>query len=168
MSQIDGNIVRFSGLKSGAYTFDTTLDDTVLCGFQNEEIKGGNVHFDIKMERNERMIMFTFAFEGEVKTECDRCLGDMTVKVEGEEHLNVRFSDEETTDEEDTVILPETANEIDLTPWLYEYVAVRVPIQHTHPEGECDPEMVKFIVEEEQQRTDDYVDPRWEALKDLK
>ena len=68
MSQIDGNIVRFSGLKSGAYTFDTTLDDTVLRRFENEEIKGGNVHFDIKMERNERMIMFTFAFAGEVKT----------------------------------------------------------------------------------------------------
>lgn len=168
MGQNDDRTVRFSGMKSGVYTYDMMLDDTFFESMENEEIKGGKVHFNVKMERNERVTMLTFAFEGEVKTTCDRCLGEMTVSVSGEEQLNVRFSDTETTDDEQVVVLPEDAHELDLTPWLYEYVAVRLPLQHAHPEGECDPEMVKYLVDEEHPHDDDYVDPRWEALKELK
>lgn len=168
MSQNDDRIVRFSGIKSGIYNYEMLLDDTFFEDFKNEEIKGGKVHFDVIMERNERVTMLTFRFDGEVKTTCDRCLGEMTVKVSGEERLNVRFSDTETSDDEQVVILPEETHELDLTPWLYEYVAVRLPLQHSHPEGECDPEMVKYLVDEEHPHNDDYVDPRWEALKELK
>ena len=168
MSQNDDRKVRLSGLKSGIYTYAMTLDDTSLENFKNEEIEGGKVDFDVKMEKNERVTMLTLAFAGEVRTKCDRCLGTMTVPVSGEEHLNVRFSDTETTDDEDTVVLPEGTSELDLTPWMYEYVAVRIPLQHAHPEGECDPEMTKYIGGDETQRDDDYVDPRWEALKNMK
>ena len=168
MGQNDDRIVRFSGIKPGVYTYEMLLDDTFFENFENEEILGGKVHFDIKMERNERVTMLTFVFQGEVRTMCDRCLGVMSVEVSGEEHLNVRFSDSETTDDEQVVILPEETHELDLTPWLYEYVAVRLPLQHTHPDGECDPEMVKYLVDEEHPQSDDYVDPRWEALKELK
>lgn len=165
----DDRKVRFSGIKPGVYTYEMLLDDTFFEGYKNEEIKGGKVHFDVKMERSERVTMLTFVFDGEVRTECDRCLGEMTVSVSGEEQLNVRFSDSEVTDDEQVVILPEDAHELDLSPWLYEYVAVRLPLQHSHPEGECDPEMVKYLVEERESAEDgDYVDPRWEALKELK
>ena len=168
MGPKDDRIVRFSGIKPGVYTYEMLLDDTFFEEFKNEEIKGGRVHFDVKMERNERVTMLTFTFNGEVRTECDRCLGEMTVEVSGEERLNVRFSDTEVTDDEQVVILPEEAHELDLTPWMYEFVAVRLPMQHSHPDGECDPEMVKYLVDEEEVHKDDYIDPRWEALKELK
>lgn len=168
MSKNDDRVIRFTGLKSGVYKYGFLLEDTFFEGFENEEIKGGKVNFDVKMERMEHILLFTFSFEGEVTTTCDRCLEEMTVRVSGEEHLNVRFSDTEESDDEETAILPESANEIDLTPWMYEYIAVRLPMQHAHPEGECDPEMVKYIADEEQQHGDDYVDPRWEALNKLK
>lgn len=168
MGQIDDRKIHLSGLKSGVYTYRMQLDDAVLEGFKNEEIKGGKVDFDIKMEKNERVTMLTIAFKGEVRTECDRCLGEMMVAVSGDEVLNIRFSDSETSDDEETVILPEGTAELDLTPWLYEYVAVRIPLQHSHPDGECDPEMTRYIADGEQEHADDYVDPRWEALKKLK
>ena len=109
-----------------------------------------------------------FALKGEITTMCDRCLGDLTVPVEGEEHLCVRFSDTETSDDENVAILPEGAFEIDLTQWLYEYVAVRIPMQHIHPEGECDPVVTKYITNEDEEKKSDEIDPRWAALKDLK
>ena len=40
-------------------------------------------------------------------------------------------------------------------------------MQHIHPDGDCDPEVTKFIVDEEQ-KNEDEIDPRWEALKKLK
>lgn len=168
MSRNEDRIVRFSGIKPGIYDYRIVLGDDFFGEFENEEIEGGNVEFDVRMERTERVTMLTFTFHGHVATRCDRCLGPMQVEVAGEEHLNVRFSDTEQSDDESIVVLPEDAFELDLGPWLYEYVAVRLPMQHVHPDGECDPDTVKYIADEANSKDDDYVDPRWEALKKLK
>ena len=168
MSMNDDRIIRFSGLKPGVYTYGFRLDDEFFAACENEEIRGGKVEFGVKMERMERMLLFTFSFSGELTTWCDRCLGDMTVGVTGEESLSVRFSDSETSTDEETVILPESATEIDLTPWMYEYVAVRMPLKHAHSEEECDPAVTRYLVDEEQKHDENYTDPRWDALKDLK
>lgn len=167
MSQKDDMIIRFSGLKTGVYNYGFDLADEFFEEYENDEIAGGKVKIDVVMERMEHMLMFTFRLNGEVTTFCDRCLGKMNVPVDGEEHLCVRFSDTETADDENVVILPENAFEMDLAQWLYEYVAVRIPMQHIHPDGDCDPEVTKFIVDEEQ-KNEDEIDPRWEALKKLK
>ena len=171
MGQNDDMTIRFSGLKPGNYTYCFTLTDEFFEEWKNEEIEGGRVEIEAKMERLERMLMFKFSLSGEVATPCDRCLGRVMVPIAGEEHLCVRFSDTESCEDEDVVVLPENAFEIDLRQWLYEYVAVRIPMQHVHPDGECDPEMTKYIrVEsgEGKAESEEEMDPRWEALRELK
>ena len=169
-------VVQFSGLSTGKYEYSYVLDNTFFEGYENEDLREGKVDFEVTLERHERMLMFSFLFKGEVKTTCDRCLGEMSVPLEGEEHLCVKFSDTETSDDENVVYLPESAYQIDLAQWMYEYVAVRMPMQHVHPEGECDPEMLQFLTDEaaEQEGEDDVrelgegeSDPRWDALKQL-
>ena len=173
-------IVRFSGLKSGVYEYDYHLDSSFFSTFENENLCDGTVDFKVQLEKTERTMMFTFSFSGIVKTECDRCLGEMDVPVEGEETLCVRFSDTERSDNEDVAILPEGAYQIDLAQWMYEYVAVSIPMQHVHPndnEGNptCDPEMLKYLNtgrtsgnNEASDPSTDEVDPRWAKLLDLK
>ncbi len=170
MCRNDDMKVRFGGLKSGRYKYDFKLDNTFFEECENDEMRGGNVDFEVEMEREERFLMFDFRMKGEVVTWCDRCLGEMRVPVEGEERLCVRFSDTEVSEEEDVVVLPEKATEIDLSQWMYEYVAVRMPMQHVHSEGECDPATVQYITSEEEleAKRQEETDPRWEALKDLK
>ena len=169
MGQNDDLIIRFSGLKPGKYSYGFTLTDEFFEAQENDEINGGQVQVKVEMERFEHMLMLTFALKGEVTTFCDRCLGSMTLPVEGKESLCVRFSDTETSDDENVAVLPEDAFEMDLTQWLYEYVAVRIPLQHVHPDGECDPAVTRYIVDKESEQHDsDDIDPRWEALKDLK
>lgn len=165
--------IQFSGLKPGRYSYRYTLDRSFFEVFENEEICEGTVDFEVNLERHERMLMFYFAFNGKMKTTCDRCLGEMEVPVQGEQTLCVKFSDTETSEDEDVVILPDGAYEIDLAQWMYEYVAVSMPMQCVHPEGECDPEMLKYITEESEEDDEPKetaageTDPRWEALKQL-
>lgn len=168
--------IQFSGLKSGHYTYMYSLDKSFFETFENEDLRDGNVEFEVELEKRERMMLFTFTFNGQIKTECDRCLGEMTVEVEGKETLCVKFSDTETSDREDEVILPTSAYKIDLAQWMYEYVAVAMPIQHVHADDEegnstCDPAMLAYISEgsEENESTQtDEVDPRWAKLLELK
>lgn len=171
MGQNDSMTVRFSGLKSGSYNYHFTLSEEFFEGYKNDEIEGGKVEIEAKMERLQHMLMFTFLLNGEVETPCDRCLGRVTIPISGEEHLCVRFSDTETCEDEEVVVLPENAFEIDLSQWLYEYVAVRIPMQHVHPDGECDPEMMKYIKVESGKckvESEEETDPRWEALRQLR
>ena len=169
-------IIKFSGLKSGTYQYDFTLDNSFFSDYKNEKILDANVVFDVKLEKKERMMMFYFAYSGTLTTTCDRCLGEMTLPIEGTQRLCVKFGDNEQCDNEDVVILPESEYKIDLAQWMYEYVAVSIPLQCVHPDDEegnptCDPEMMKYISEEEgeqQQTSEDTIDPRWEALKNLK
>ncbi len=169
--------IQFSGLKSGTYTYDFTLDNSFFSEYKNEKILDAEVVFDVKLEKKERMLMFHFAYSGTLTTMCDRCLGEMTLPVEGTESLYVKFGNESQSDDEDVVILPENEYKIDLAQWMYEYVAVSIPIQCVHPidaDGNptCDPEMLNYISDEDDkgrtQTSDEETDPRWEALKKLK
>ena len=170
MSRNDDMTIRFSGLKSGVYTYDFELDDTFFSNYENDELKGGDVKIAAKMERKEHLLMFTFELKGDITTWCDRCLGDLKVPIEGKESLCVRFSDTEASDDEGVAILPESAFEIDLSQWLYEYVAVRIPLRHVHPDGECLPGMERYILSEEQAaaQREQQTDPRWDVLKEMK
>lgn len=168
--------IQFSGLKSGKYVFNYVLDSGFFEGFENEELKDGNVEFAVNLEKSERYLMIKFTFKGQINSICDRCLGEIIIPVEGEQTLCVKFSDTETSEDENVVFLPEDAYQIDLAQWMYEYVAVSMPMQKIHPEGECDPEMLKYINNEEIEREEDdnmrmlgegESDPRWDALKKL-
>ena len=167
MSQKSETTVRLSGLKSGCYQYDFSLGKEFFDRYENDEICDGKVKIATVLEKNERVMMFKFKLEGEVTTRCDRCLGEIKVPIEGEECLNVRLTDTETSDDENVAILPEDAYEIDLAQWLYEYVAVRIPMQHIHPEGECDSEVTKYIGSEDVAVEEKEIDPRWAALKEL-
>lgn len=162
-------VIQFSGLKPGRYDYHFALDGDFFSGYENEELREGNVDFEVVLEKRERMLLFHFSFKGEMKSVCDRCLGDIEVPVQGEETLCVKFSDTETCDDDDVVFLPENAFQIDLAQWMYEYVAVSMPMQRVHKEGECNEEMLKYIThergEEDQQEEGQEPDPRWDALK---
>lgn len=161
--------VRVNDLEPGNYHYDYTLDGAFFSTFENEEFLDGNVIFNVTLEKTAHDTVFHFDFQGTIKSTCDRCLGELEVAVEGKQDLLVKFSDTEVSDNEDTVVLPEKATTIDLAQWMYEYVVVAMPMQKLHKEGECDPEVLKYLnTEEEQTEASEEIDPRWEALKQLK
>jgi len=168
--------IQFSGLKSGVYTYNFKLDSNFFETFKNEKLHDGEVIFDVKLEKKERLMMFYFTYSGVIRTICDRCLGEMELPVEGKQTLCVKFSDTETSDNEDVVILPESEYKIDLAQWMYEYVAVAIPIQCVHPNDEngeptCDPEMLQYLTtanSDAPMSDEQDIDPRWAALQNLK
>lgn len=177
MEQNVDTVIQFNGLKSRIYNYDFKLDNSFFSTYKNEKILDADIVFDVKLEKKERMMLFHFNFSGTLTTTCDRCLGEMTLPTEGEQTLCVKFGDDKESDDENVVILPESEYRIDLAQWMYEFVAVQIPIRCVHPDDAdgnptCDPEMMCFITDEdsdkEKQTDEDNIDPRWEALKNLK
>lgn len=167
--------IQFSGLKPGSYEYEYNVNGAFFSAYGNEDLRECEVDYRVKLERKERLLVFEISFSGKVTMECDRCLGKMDVPVEGSQTLYVKFGEEKESEDENVVFLPEGESEIDLAQWMYEYVAVEIPMVHSHPVDEngnpmCDPEMMKYIADGEgdEEGENEATDPRWDALKALK
>ena len=165
--QANDTVIQFSGLKPGRYTYQYTLDDTFFQAFENDDLQKGTVTFDVEMEKKESIMLFHFSFRGTICTTCDRCLGEMTVSVEGDRHMCVKLSDEREEDDEETTIVPMQTTKIDLAQWMYEYVLMAMPMRCVHDEADCDPAMLQRLKGQNEDENETPADPRWNALLKL-
>ena len=110
--------------------------------------------------------------EGSVSIPCDLCLDDMEQPVIAKERLIVRFG-EEYSEEDELVTLEEDPGVIDLSWFVYEFIALNIPIKHVHAPGKCNPAMIDVLDAHAANRSGDEdeeeaIDPRWMKLKEIK
>jgi len=163
-------VIQFGGLKADQHHFDFELDDTFFDHFEYSEIKNGAISVHLELDKEEKVLTFRFFFDGMVTMPCDRCFEPVDLKISGPELLIVKFGDGYYEQNEELQIIPEGVNQIDISPFLYEYCHLLLPIRRVHPEDEkgnslCDPEIIKML---EQSSLSGEPDPRWEVLNKLK
>jgi uncharacterized protein len=163
-------IIQFGGLKADTHHFDYEIDDKFFEHFEYSEIKNGNISVHLELVKDEKVLTFHFFFDGMVTMPCDRCFEPVGLKVNGTELLIVKFGDGYYELNEELQIIPEGVNQFDISPFLYEYCHLLLPIRRVHPDDEngnslCDPEIIKML---EQPPSSGEPDPRWEVLNKLK
>lgn len=160
--------IPFLGLKEGVHDYAFDIDAVFFESFEYSEVKQGQVHVDVSMEKQERMLIFNFNIKGSVELPCDRCLAPLQLEISGDERLIVKFGQEWEEESEEVMIMPETESRIDISGFIYEYIMLMLPYKRVHPEdsGEslCDESMVDKLGQHASTETD----PRWEALKEIK
>ncbi len=170
MNHPDQYQIAFTGLNPGTYLFDFKIGDTFFEQVKDTEITGGEVSVVVTMAREERMMDLHLDIEGKVRVTCDRCNELMDVEVKGNERLIIKLGDHYYEESEDVQVIPDTAHQFDLAPFIYEYIHLLLPIRRVHPEDEegnsqCDPEIIMKLKELSESHIPD---PRWEALAQLK
>ncbi|MDE6865313.1 MAG: DUF177 domain-containing protein [Alistipes sp.] len=136
--------VAFKELKPGGYDYAFSVDGALFRNYENAEIKEASCSVQVHLERAATQLTFDVRITGEVMVPCDRCLEDCCVPVDFEGQLLVRFSDLPADEYDGEVLwLSPAEREVDLTQYLYESIVLSLPYQRVHPEGGCDPEMLK-------------------------
>lgn len=122
------------------------------------------------MEKSSTMLELFFHIEGTVCVSCDLCTGDFSLPIDGDEKLIVKFGEEEFENTDDIIILPHGEHQINIAQPLYEFINLLLPAKRVHPEGECDPEMLRKLEEYRAGDKDsgESTDPRWDMLKNIK
>ena len=164
--------IDLKGLEEGANHLEFDLDDTYFKAVDAPEVSQGCVHvsLDILRTRND---FFTLDFHetGTVMVPCDICLEPMEQSIETTQRLEVKFGTE-NSEEDDLVTVAEDEGILDVTWYLYEFIALAIPIKHVHAPGKCNPAMVRALEEYSAARSgeedEQAMDPRWEALLKLK
>lgn len=177
-----------SGL--GGKTFEYEVDDDFFANIGGL-IQRGKIHTTVVCLSAGAIYKFQIHSVGTVIVPCDRCLADLELRIETTDDLNVKLGDE-YADDGDCVTVSEAEGYLDLAQFIYEFIALSMPMTCCHEPGECDDTMMHELsrhqsirsgasdaeqadsTEGEAQDTsagtdsDEPVDSRWAALKQLK
>lgn len=174
-------VIPFVGLKLGVHEFDFEVTDKFFEEFEYSIVQSGDVNVHLTLDKKETMLVGDFTLNGNVKAMCDRCNDPVEVKIEGNYQLVFKFDDKPSDDEALVIVYPEEF-ELDLNDHLLELINVSLPPRTVHEIDECNEEMIDLLDEysfyseeedeleegEDEADNEDDIDPRWNALKDLK
>ncbi|MDD2525683.1 MAG: DUF177 domain-containing protein [Bacteroidales bacterium] len=185
MGKFDLYKVSLKGIQPDIQELDFDLDQAFFQAIDSPEVSKGVFHVHVLIKNKPDRFEFVFDINGYALVPCDRCLDDLKIQVSTKETLYVKFGEESADDGDNVVVIPEHEGVINIAWFLFEFIALQIPIKHVHPTGECNKPMLsklrKFRVvdendseESEEEPFDDEesddienVDPRWEKLKNI-
>jgi len=170
MTRQDKYRIAFTGLKPGTHSYSFRVGNGFFEQIRDAEITAGDVTVEVTMVKEERMMDLHLELSGNVRVVCDRCNEPLEIGVKGPERLIVKIGDHWEEESEDVQVVPDTMHEIDLAPFLYEYIHLLLPARRVHPDdgnghSGCNPEVLKKL---EELSPHPHRDSRWEALNRLK
>lgn len=168
----EGFIVPLNGLAQGRTGFRWCVGEEFFNHFENSDIIDADLEVDVQVRKSDGKITVDCEIEGAVTVICDRCLEDLTLPVETDFGLRVKFGE---PDEEDTeggreiVCLDGAGTAFDLSQAIYDYVCLSLPVQRVHEEGGCNPETLKYLNSEddEEMQMNLETETPFAVLKDL-
>jgi uncharacterized protein len=165
--------VPFTGLALGKHYFEYDITDAFFDEFEYSLVKKANLKCLVELEKQETMLILNFHIKGIVDANCDKCLAPYPQLLDIYEQQIAKFSEEEISEDEDIITLSKNDHEVMLAGLIYEYINVAVPfIKTCGDEGKtpyCDKEMLDSLAKlSANNEPDEQIDPRWDALKNIK
>lgn len=166
-------ILPFAGLKPGTHRFEFEAGAAFFEAYKVPELKTGKIQADLQLIRQNTMLVLDFLIQGTFDTECDRCAIPCTLPVEGRHQLIVKLGgDQEPEGDGEVISLPGSEAEIDIAPYLREYIQLSLPIRKVacevlNDDSLCDREMIRKL-EQFTEREEEKSDERWDKLKNIK
>lgn len=173
--------IPFVGLKPGQHDFQMEVDSLFFESFPSSETDQINGLAEVTIDKLGSKMDCIVRFKGEAMLPCDRCLGDVEIPLSFHERLVVQLGEATNTEEEIWTLGPE-CHELDLSQPIFEWMLLHLPSRRLHASiDQCDPAMTAYLNGEGTNSADpdgssddggtdenDGIDPRWNALKDLK
>lgn len=162
--------IDLKSIKEAQTAFNFRLGNDYFEAVGGDEVERGDVSVSIKVRKiTDRYFELDFAISGTLLIPCDRCLDDMEQPIETEEQLVVKLGNQ-TSEDDNCVVIDENDGVIDTSWYIYEYVALAIPIKHVHEDGKCNSEMIALIEQHSANQSTDNepIDSRWSALSELK
>ena len=167
-------------LANKQYEYQFHIDPGFFEHFENSLLEQGKLEAEISLDKQDNLIIAHFDIKGTVELECDRSLEKFDYPVKVQERLIYQYGEEEQELDDDIVIITDRTQSINVAQYLYEFINLAVPMRKIHPKyaEEENPHLEGEIIfssssdtqqaEKEEEENEKPVDPRWNALKNLK
>jgi uncharacterized protein len=163
--------INFGNLKLGKHRYDYIVEDDFFSEFEVSLVQKGKIHVCLILEKQtENLLILNFELEGSVMLECDRCLDEFSYPVNSAHRLIIKLEAREQESNDELVFLPADAYELDVSPFIYDYINLSIPMKRICEivEKDCNPKMLSYLnnINKEEDK-DKKIDPRWENLKNI-
>ena len=168
-------VIPFSGLSQGEHQFNFEIGNKFFEQIENSLIKKGSAFVAIQFIKMSAMLQLHMSFEGNAQIECDRCLGEVFIPINGKDELIVKMGGEEITDSSNIITIGAKDAEVDITLFVYEMIALnlpfrKIPCEILNDSSVCDQEMLAKLnqLKIDEQPASDETNPLWDGLNKLK
>lgn len=166
--------VEFSGLKNGKHEFRFEADKTFFQLFETEqEFTNPYIIADVKLDKHTTFLEFIIDIHGTIELVCDISNENFDYPVENSIKVLVKFGEEYDDSNEEVITIPHGDHAFNVAQLIYEDVMLSVPMKKVSPNvSDEDLEKLEQFMpaekEEDEESSEETIDPRWEALKKLK
>ena len=162
--------IPFKGISEGLHEYKFHVQDAFFEAMESEDIHQADVHVDLKLDKQSRMMILDFSIQGTIVLTCDRCLGPLDFPIAIDHQVIVKYGKGDVDQDSDILYLGDDEYQLDVSSIIYENIVLAIPIRNVHADDEngdstCDEEQLSLL-DQYSKRTGN--DPRWDALKNLK
>ncbi len=169
MDPLDKYIISYVGLKEGKHEFTYQIDDKFFEHFQYHDFESIQAKANLLLIKKQNLMELFFDIQGVAKLACDISNEIFEQPIANKLALVVKFGEVYNEDLEGIVVLPFTAHELNVAQYIYEAIALALPIKRIHPgvkDGTLESEVLEKLKEYEIRKHQD-IDPRWDKLNEL-
>lgn len=175
-------LIPFLGLKLGKHQFEYQISKSFFEYFEFDEFESANIKVNIVLEKKNTMLELNFKHAGTINVPCDLTSEDFDLPIKGNLKLIVRFGETFNDENEDILILPIGEHQVDVSQYIYEMIALSIPLKKVHPgveDGSLETKALSKLKEisvtehaheenvQEEEIKAENTDPRWDKLKTL-
>ncbi|NQZ75917.1 MAG: DUF177 domain-containing protein [Ekhidna sp.] len=161
--------IEIFGLSNKTHEFEFFFDNDFFPHFENSLVSKGKGTCNITLTKSDSMITLDTSISGSIELECDRSLELFDFPISTKREIIYKYGYEEKELSEDVFVILKSEQEINIAKFLYELISLEVPMKKLHPKFESEEENDELIFSSNvEQKDDQVIDPRWEALKKLK
>jgi uncharacterized protein len=166
--------VHIIGLSKKAHLFNYRLEKGFFEKYGSETVSDGRFDVEVILDKKETFIEVDFKISGQAALVCDRTLEPFDFPIYENRKVVFKYGEEAQEISDEIVIITRDQDSLDLGQYLYEFIALAIPIKKLHPRFANEAEDEEPLVystsqnETEEEKKDEPIDPRWEKLKKLK
>ena len=165
--------IPFVGLKEGLHKFEFDINKTFFEAFDFEDFNDINGKISLELTKKSTLLELSFTATVTVNVNCDLTNEPFDFPLNPQFELVVKFGSDFNNENEDLLILPHGAYQVDVSQYIYEMIALALPLKRVHPgvsNGTLESDILSKLTElqpKEASTSSSGTDPRWDPLKKL-
>ncbi len=166
--------INILGLSLKTHHFGFEFGDEFFAVYGGQQLLDrGHFKAEVTLDKRETMIEAHFRINGSARLICDRSLEPFDYPMAIDSKIVFKYGEEAKELSDEIVLITRDQAQLDAGQYIYELIAVNVPMKRLHPryaqddQEESDIRLV-YSSPVEPNDKEETVDPRWEKLKKLK
>ncbi len=173
MRALDNYRIDIYKLPNKTHSFDFEFENSFFELFEDSIIEKGKGTCHLELMKEETMMTADFQIDAEVELICDRSLEPFMFPIKKSENLLIKFGEEDVELGDEIISIHRDTQSLNIAQNIFEYLTISIPMKKLHPKFEGEEETDELIYSsddfvEEEEENEETLDPRWEALRNLK